>query len=157
MKQISATALEAVLAQQTGELFLTVVKITHPDIGTPLRYVNDHVALNRAGEVYNPAAFEFRLPNDREDNVPTGEILLDNVDRQIIQAVRPLKAAPEIEVNIVLRSQPETVEIGPLEFKLRRFDYNAQIIRGRLAYDEDFLTSGVPKYTFSPRLAPGLF
>lgn len=157
MRQISATALEAVLAQETDEVFLTIVKISHPTLGSDLRFVNDHAQLVRSDGTYLPAAFEFRLPDDQEDNIPRGEIVLDNVDRQIIAAVRPLQSAPEIEVNVVLASSPNTVEIGPMQFKLKKFDYNELTIRGRLGYDEDFLNEGFPKESFNPRTTPGIF
>lgn len=157
MRQLSATALEAVLTQSTDEVFLTTVRISHDSLPQDLRFVNDPNPLVRSDGTYLPAAFEFRLPDDVQDNVPQGEIVLDNVDRQIIQAVRPLQTAPEIEVCIVLASQPNTVEVGPMSFHLKQFDYDANIIRGRLGYQEDFLNTGFPRYEFTPQTTPGLF
>lgn len=157
MRQVSQTALQALLAQQTGEIFLTIIKIDHPDLASPFRFVNDHAQLVRSDGTYLPAAFEFQLPNDSEDNVPTGELVMDNVDRQIIQAVRPLKVAPDIEINIVLHSSPNTVELGPIQFKLKEFSYDAQTIRGSVGYEEDFLNEGYPKDSFTPRTAQGIF
>lgn len=156
-RQISAAALEAVLSQETDKLFLTTVRISHASLDADLRFVNDRAQLIRSDGTYLPAAFEFRLPDDLEDNIPRGEIVLDNTDRQIVEAVRSLQTAPEIEVNIVLADQPNTPEIGPMQFTLKQFNYNAQTIRGRLGYDEDFLSQAVPAYTFNPRTAPGLF
>lgn len=156
-RTISATALEAVLAQQTGEQFLTTVEIDHADLTDPLRFVQDTQAVTSNTKEYLPAAFEFQLPDDQEDNVPTGQVVLDNIDQQIIQAVRPLKTAPTITINILLRSSPDTVEMGPIAFELQEFGYDVQTIRGSLSYEEDFLNQAVPRYTFNPRLTPGLF
>lgn len=156
-REVSLTALQAMLAQQTGEVFLVCLKISHDDLASPLRFVNNTEPVTRSDGEYLPAAFEFRLPNDSEDNVPTAEISIDNVDRQIIEAIRGLKKAPQLEVNIVLASSPNTVEVGPVEFKLKQFRYDAQTISGTLGYEEDFLNQGFPKYKFSPRLTPGIF
>lgn len=156
-RQVSATMLQAMLSQSTGEVPLTTVRISHTDLGSDLLFVNDTESLTRSDGTYHPAAFEFRLPDDQQDNVPRGQIILDNTDRQIIQAVRPLNTAPQIEINLVLASQPNTVEIGPMTFKLKQFQYDANIIRGEVGYDEEFLSTAFPKFTFSPRLSPGLF
>jgi hypothetical protein len=156
-REVSATALQAMLSQQTEQIVLTCLKITHPELPAPLRFVNDRADLTRADGVYQAAAFEFRLPDDTEDNVPAGEVVLDNVDRQIIEVVRPLQQAPQIEVNFVLADTPDVVEVGPIEFKLRQFSYDAQVIRGRLGYEEDFLTQSWPRYRFTPRYSPGVF
>lgn len=156
MRQISATAMEALMAQQTDKVFLTTISISHPDLASDLHFVNDMVSFSFDGNTYLPAAFEFRLPNDTEDNVPQGQIVLDNTDQQIIQAVRGLKAAPEITINIVL-ADPPTRELGPIHFKLKEFSYNAETIRGALGYAEEFLNQAFPKDTMNPRSTPGLF
>jgi len=156
-RQVSATMLQAMLAQSTTEIPLTVIKITHASLASPMLFVNDKISLDRSDGTYLPAAFEFRLPDDQQDNIPRGQIVLDNVDRQIIQAVRPLQSAPEIEVNIVLASQPNTVEVGPMRFKLKQFEYDATTMKGTVAYDEDFLNQNIPKDMFSPRTTPGIF
>ena len=157
MRTVSATTMEAILAQQTDQVFLTTLRISHPDLNDDLLFVNDTAQHIMSGETYLPAGFEFRLPDDVEDNVPRGQILLDNVDQQIIQVVRPLNVAPSIEVNIVRVDDPPVVELGPIEFELQEFSYDAHTIRGQLGYAQDFLTEGFPRDNFNPRTAPGLF
>ena len=41
-RDLSYTAVSALFAQQTDEVFLVVVEITHDDLATPVRLVNDH-------------------------------------------------------------------------------------------------------------------
>lgn len=156
MRQVSAAAMEGLLAQQTDAVFLTTVSISHPDLAEDLHFVNDMVQFVYDGTTFLPAAFDFRLPNDTEDNIPRGQIVLDNTDRQIIEAVRGLKTAPDIEINIML-ADPATVELGPIHFKLKQFSYNAETIRGDLGYEEDFLDQAFPKYTMNPRTTAGIF
>jgi len=156
-RQVSATALAAMMAESTDQVFLTLVEIAHPGISAPLRFVNDTRPLTHGGQSYEPAGFTFRLPEDVEDNVPAGQIVLDNTDRRIIQAVRGLNTAPLITVKIVLADSPDTIELGPMNFALRQFSYDAGTVTGRLSYDEDFLNEGFPKYNLNPRTAAGLF
>lgn len=159
-RTVSQTALRAILSQQTGKVFLACLTIDHADLASPLRFVNNTEAITFDSNEYSPAAFEFQAPDDSENNVPEAQITIDNVDRQIIEAIRPLKLAPDIEVNIVMFTDHQTepsVEMGPLEFKLREFNYNAEIIRGSLRYDETFLNATFPKDRITPTTTPGIF
>lgn len=156
-RTVSATALSAMLSQQTEQVFLTCVTISHPDLNEDLRFVDDNTPLQRNKGLYLPAAFQFRLPSDQEDNVPRGQIVMDNIDRQIIAAVRPLREAPEISIEIVLKSTPNNTELGPISFKLREFSYDAETIVGEVSPDEDFLNDAFPRRSFTPRTARGLF
>lgn len=160
MRTISATALNAVLSQQTDEIILTLVEIDHNSLSSPLRFANNTEDVTLSGNTYTAAAFDFRMPDDVEDNVPQAQITLDNVDRQIIEAIRPLNTAPDITVNVCLLDESDmscSVEIGPISFKLKSFDYDADFIKGDLGYEENFLNAGFPKYSFNPRVAAGLF
>ena len=157
MRTVSASMLSSLLAQETNKVVLTCVKISHPALVSDLRFVNNTESITRADGVYNPAAFEFRLPNDRDDEVPQGQIVLDNTDRQIIQAIRPLQQAPTLEINLVLSDTPDVDEIGPMTFTLKKFQYNDSTISGTLSYEEDFLNDTFPKETFNPRTTPGIF
>lgn len=159
-RTISATALQAVLAQQTDVIILTLVEIDHADLASPLRFVNNTENVTLSGNTYTAAAFDFRMPDDVEDNIPMAQISLDNVDRQIIEAVRPLNTAPDITVYVCLLDEGTmscSIEIGPLSFKLKSFDYDADVIKGDLGYEENFLNEGYPKYSFNPRTSAGLF
>lgn len=162
MRNLTQTSLVAVLSEETGVVFVTTLKIEHPDIPEPLRFVNNTEAVEVDGEEYIPAGFEIRLPTDTEDNVPLGQITLDNVDREIIRVVRGLKVAPKITLNVVrVAMSGQTlvgfVEVGPIEFKLSDFSYNADFIRGTIAYEEDFLNEGYPRLRFTPQNSPGMF
>lgn len=157
MRSVSTTALQAFLDQHTDEVILTCVKISHPDLVSDLKFVNDNQDLVRSDGTYVASAFQFRLPSDEEDNIPKGQIVLDNVDLSIIQSIRPLETPPEVTVSLVLASSPNTVEVGPMAFSLKKMQYDAQKITGTLSYDEDFLNSGYPKNVFNPRTTPGIF
>ncbi|MCA1809893.1 MAG: DUF1833 domain-containing protein [Lentisphaerae bacterium] len=156
-RQISATALAAIFAQSTEQVFLTLLEISHPSLQIPLRFVNNTKQITHGGNIYYPSAFDFRLPDDVEDNVPSAQITLDNTDRQIVSVIRELQTAPDITAKIILADNPDVIELGPLEFKLKEASYDVFQVTGVLSYEEDFLNQVYPRFTFNPRLTPGIF
>jgi len=70
--------------------------------------------------------------------------------------LRGIEAQPTINLSVVLASDPDTVEIGPIAFKLKSIEYDALTITGELGL-RDMYNEGVPKDSFDPNTAPGLF
>jgi hypothetical protein len=153
---LSAAALQAVLAQQTGEVFLACLTITHPELATPIRIVNDRQNLMRAAGTYIAFPFECPMPDSDDQKLPQVEIRIDNVDRSITSALRGLAGKPTVTLEIVLADSPDTVEAGPFPFSLFDATYSALVVQGRLAF-EDMLNEPFPKDSFTPSLFPGLF
>lgn len=156
-RNVSQAALQGILAEETGEVFLATLKITHPDMATPIRVVHDKQDLVRADGTYIAFPFKLNLPTDSEDNIPKVSISIGNVDRQIIQSLRTLETPPNITLEVVLASSPNTVEVGPFDFELKRIQYDAFTITGELGYEEDFLDEPFPKDSFNPNTARGMF
>lgn len=156
-RNISQTAMQAMLARETGEQFLFTLKIDHADLDSPLKFVNDTQDLQRADGTYLAFPFEVNLPTDRQDDIPKVQLAIDNVDQRIIKAIRPLQTKPQITINIVLRSSPDTIEAGPFTMELKKVDYDAHRIRGDIGYEEDFLNEQIPVSSFTPQSTPGLF
>ena len=151
----SATLRAAVLSQYTGEVFHALLVISHADI-TTLRFVANTENVTSNGNVYTAYPFDIRLPQEREDQPPQVPLIIDNVDRAIVDEIRTLSGPPDITLSMVLASDPDTVEYGPVAAKLRNVDWNMGTITGDLQV-EDFLNEGYPAYAFTPQTAPGLF
>jgi len=96
------------------------------------------------------------LPAEFDDQLPTVQLQIDNVDRRIMEGVRALTSAPAVTLEVVLASAPDTVEAGPFAFTLKAADYDALVISGTLAF-EDVLNEPYPQYAFTPGSFPGLF
>jgi len=156
MRQLSQTALEAVLAPQTEQVFLVLVEIDHETLAGPLRFVRNTEPITHNGNTYDPVAFDINLPASGEDGTPRASITIDNVDRRLTDTIRSVTSRPTITLKIVLASSPDTVELGPAEFKLERVSYDEMQIEGDLVY-EDFLTLEYPADQFDPFNFPGLF
>ena len=146
-------------AQQTGEVFLSICSITHASIlNGPLRVVNDLQGLTSNGNVYAAFPFQVTLPADGLDGSPRVRLVLDNIDRTIVQAIRsiPPGEPPTVQVDLVLASQPDVVEISFPNLTLRNVDYDQFVVEGDLALDEDD-REPIPYQTFTPATSPGLF
>lgn len=156
MRTVTAEMVRDMLAQQTQEVYLHLVKITHAELAIPLRFVDNTENITNTEGTYVAAAFRIQLPEET-DAIPKIKIQIDNVDQSVIQAIRILSSAPQLEVSVIRASAPDVVEVGPFIVKLKQFDYNKFTITGTLGYDEDFLTEIFPKDQFTPKLTPGIF
>ena len=157
-RSVSATFKAAVNAQETSEVFLVLLEIYHADIGPPttLYFVNNYEDVSSGGNTYTGFPFAINLPADLDNQLPTVQLQIDNIDRSIIAAIRGLSGPPTITIKVVLASSPDTIEAGPFEMTLRRIDYDAFTITGTLEV-EDILNEPYPGDMFSPANFPGLF
>jgi hypothetical protein len=155
-RALSITALRAITAQETGEVFLFLITITHDDLAAPLYFVNNMENITSRGHEFLGWPFEIALPDEREDAMPSVQIRIDNVDRRILEGIRGLPTAPTVILELVLASAPDVVEGDPIPFTLRGVEYDALVITGVLT-PEDMLNEPHMQHSFTPALFPGLF
>ena len=154
-RSLTSTFLASLNAGQTSEVYHTLIVMSGGGI-TTRRYVDNYEDVVSGGETYTAAAFDPRLPDDVEDRIPDVNIVIDNVDRSIMQDIRSATSAPDITISIVLQSDPNTVEVGPVSFKIRAVDYDKYTISGTLKH-EDILNEAFPRRSYTPINFPGLF
>ena len=125
------------------------------EIFVPLRIcLNTQPILSR-GDVYQPFPFEITLPLESATELPRVTLKVDNIDRQILVALRGLSRPPQISIEIVASDAPDTVEIGPFNFTWRGLRYTAQAVEGELEL-EDILSEPFPADRFTPTKFPSL-
>lgn len=155
-RSLSTTALAALYAQETGEALLVLLELSHPTLATPIRAVNNHAAVTSNGDEYLAYPFEATLAGEEEDKAPAARIRIDNVDRSIVRAIREITGEPlTAKLSVILASSPDAIEVGPLAFKIRTVDYDAQAVEGDLTL-EDVLNEPCPAHRFTPADFPGL-
>lgn len=157
MREVSPAALQAMLAQQTPEVFIPCLTIEHPDLPETIRLAYNTEPVVRAAGTYMPFAFECNLPDQRDDQVPQVSITIDNTDLSVNEAIRQLSGQPKVTLEVVLASQPDIVEAGPFPFSLSDCKADANTITGTLAYEEDVFAQQVPGQMYLPTNSPGLF
>jgi hypothetical protein len=157
-RPLSSAAKAAIFASSTGEAFLCLLTLEHATLPQPIRVSSDGVATVSRGLTFQAFPFEIDMPEESDGAPPKVRLRVCNVDRVITEAVRNAASSSPIEVTleVVLASQPGTVEAGPFKFKLREVSYDAVVVEGTLAF-EDLLNEPFPADTYSPVDFPGLF
>jgi hypothetical protein len=146
------------LAQETGEVFLVCLTISHPSLTVPYLLVNDYNPLVRTAGTFQPFAFDVSLPSEREDQLPQVAVTLDNIDNEIVVAIRNLTGQrPSVTVEVVLASSPDTVEAGPFAFSILNVNYSDATVQGTIGFEDDLLNTAFPADTFTPTNSKGLF
>ena len=108
------------------------------------------------GLTYVAFPFEIALPADTEDAPPSVTLRICSVDRRVIQAIRSASGDLQAELVVVAASDPDQVEVGPLEFSLRNATYDQGVVEGTLRY-ENLLNEPFPEGAFTPSRTPGVF
>lgn len=156
MSRLTSTTFRAAAnAQETSEAFLVLLDIAQAAIGT-FRIVNNYANVTHGGQVYTAFPFEITLPEDTDERMPTVSLAIDNVDQQLVQAVRSMTGPATVTVRVVLASNPDSIEAGPYTMTLRDTSYNIQLVTGRLDV-EDMINEPYPGDIFNPGRFPGMF
>jgi len=155
-RDIGLSVRRALFDQETAEAFLVLLTIDHSTLSEPLRFVSDNQDVTSRGNTYKAFGFRIPMPSEEDGSITEVQLTIDNVDRQVVETVRSLRSAPEVTMELVVSSDPDTVFAGPFPFELQSVDWNAVQVTGTLGYppvlDEPF-----PGDTFNPENHPGLF
>lgn len=152
---MTANATISANVEQTDEVWLILLEITHPSLVTPIRVVNNTQAITSNGNQYLASAFTLRLPDDVQ-GLSYVELEIDNVDRVIVDTIRALATPPSVALSVVLADTPDSIEFGPHQMTVSDVDYNASTVKGTLIY-EDLLNEPFPGRSFDKSRYPGLF
>jgi hypothetical protein len=149
-RSLSNTATEAANDSETGEVFLVLLTLSHASLGSSIRVVNNDTDITSGGNLFTAFPFEITLPNDEENRVPQAKLRIDNVDRQIVQAIRAVGTDPmDVSLQVILASSPNTLEMEYDGMQLKQVRYNADIVEGTLTI-EGFLREPYPAGIFNP-------
>lgn len=151
---LTPTAAQAILARETAEVFLVCLTI---EAGDTYRIVNNTESVVRLVGTHHPYPFEAVLPEDTDAVSAQVQIRIDNVDRQVARLIREFEGVPQVRIEVVLASSPDTVEVGPFDFSVLAADHDAMVITLNLGHEEDFLNQAVPAQTYTPTNSPGMF
>lgn len=152
----SANFIDAVVNQNTDEVFLFLVTLDHDDLLNPIRVVNNVEDITSRSNVYTAFPFDLILPQDDGDTLPQVIISLSNVDLSLIDEIRSLNSSLDVTLEIVLASNPNYVEMSIEGMKTISIQYDAQKIEATCQI-EDVLNLAFPKGAYLPSNFPGLF
>lgn len=150
---LSQTALQAVLAQSTEQVFLECLTITHADLTTPLRFVNDLQDLARTAGTYTAFPFQVTGMRQSSDQLPQMRITIDNVDQRVVLALRSLSGSRtdiSVAYDVVLAGAPNVVEYGPVDFRVDNVGISPAAVSLDLSFHSGFLNAAFPAGQFAP-------
>jgi len=157
MRSLSNNTLAQLFAQSSDDPFLTLFTLDHPDWGSPIYLINNTESITSNGNVFEPFPVNITLPVDDGETVRSSKITFDNVSRELIDEIRSTTDNNiSVKLEMVLASDPDTVEIEIGEMKIVSVQYDAQKITATLTMD-DFLNTEVTEEKYTPTNYPGLF
>lgn len=128
--------------------------------GTHYYYVNNTESITSSvtgtPQVYQRGMFEITLPDDTSEGLPSAKISFGVADIQIVRFLREAEEKLIIDLWLVLASDPNAVEYGPVNYQSSGFS----ISDGNVSLDleaEPILDVKLPSTHFTPRTAPGLW
>lgn len=165
-RTLTPAAWAAITAQETDEVVVVLLELTHSTLSTPIRVSSDNAELLTSAQVYGTTSnsveyvffpFRFIMPDENEDSPPRASLVIDNIDRSIVQAVRNATGDPiNVSVKVVLASDPDTLIVGEIVFALKNVHYDATSVSGDLSF-APVLDEPYPEGMFGPSDFPGLF
>ena len=156
MRTLTPEAAQAILARETTASFLAVATIRGPGLETA-RIVNNTEAITRNGQVYTPWAFDGPPPDDSAQQSPTVQLVMDNIDREIMERLRSYQGVPECELAWVMSTQPDHAVCGPFEFVILGASAGEMTNELELGYELDMLNQAFPGQTYGPTNSPGMY
>ena len=144
-------------ARSPGDEDLLLVRISHPDIDTLYFAENAKGTIESGGESYEGRSLVLPLPEDADGAVETSlELDLVGLDDDVVAALIDAEGErPEVEADLVLLSDPETVGATFL-FQLKNAEARDTVLRGALSY-EPILTEEWPGPVMDATRCPDLF
>ncbi len=138
-----------------SDLPLALLTIDHDDIDPAIRVVANKVGISSNGETFSAFPFEITLPDNLEDAPPRARLKIDNVSREIAQAIRDISTPADVTIQVVRHDALDTVEMTWPAMRLTNVRWNALTVEGDLEF-ENLTREPYPAHTFSPAEFPGL-
>lgn len=156
-RDYSAKYKETVSSTGAREAPLLLLEITHPQLGSPVRVVNDNQDLLSNGLLFVAMAFRVTPPDDLEQGLPRASLAVDNIGRELTQWIEGSAGGADAQVRMmqVLRSDPDTIE-WEVTLTMKNLEMDMLEVRGELGF-EDILNRPAVPLIYRPDVAPGLF
>lgn len=164
---VTDTLKQAAYAQETDEVFVTLLEFTSDELAQPIRICDDPTTsltvlgddiygIESNGNTFVFMPYEIWLPRDDASGTVSARISIQNTDRSIVQHARNVTRPINVKIQTVLASDPDIVEIEFDNFQLSNVKYNVASIEGDLTLNYWGLEP-FPSHNFTPSNFPGLF
>lgn len=169
-RTLSSAAIAALFAQESSDTLITLLTFTGTGIATPIRIadnftgrisagINDEeiiYGVTSRGNNYIFLPFSITLPTEEAQSVPRAQISISDVTRYFTPTLRSITSPPNLEIELVLKTTPDTVEASFDGLQMGVISYNANNITAELSLPS-LTVEPFPSGTFTPTYFPGLF
>jgi hypothetical protein len=166
MRILSLNFREALFSQESSEVPIFLLTITHPALATPIhlstdpteRYSTDPLMYRTRsrGIDFLFAGIDVTIPDEQDKSPPNSKLTIANVTRDIIPLARSINSPPAVKIEAVLASALNTVEITFPQLDMSNLQYDANQLVFDLTMDA-LMTEPYPSGNFSAPYFPGLF
>lgn len=132
----SQRAVAAQNAQQTDEVFVVLLTLSHPTLAQPIRVCNNNENVVSRGNTFIAVAFDIELPGEDDSRPGLATLRIDNVDRAVLLALRQIATPPTARIEVVLAATPDVVEVDFAGLILRNAIYDDLYVTGELAFEQ---------------------
>ncbi|TFF20546.1 DUF1833 domain-containing protein [Jiella endophytica] len=167
MRTVSANFRQAMFDENTTEIPVLLLTISHPDLENGDLFLStDNADLldfetQRRGTVSRGLNFEFlpmqlSLPEDAEDASPMLQLSMSDIDQEASTILRSTVTPAYVTIEVVLASDPDFVEMEFVSFELSSADVTAESVSLNLTVDT-LASEPYPADTFTPGRFGGLW
>jgi hypothetical protein len=157
MRAYSAQYKSTLAATSAPETPIVLLEITHPDLPTPVRVVNDSQNLTSNGLEYIACPFRCLLPDDIENQLPKATLAVDNVGRELMYWIETSAGGYGAQARFmqVMRSRPDLVEYD-ITLDMSNIKATSTQITADLGFENIFTRPAITM-RYDPFTAPGVF
>ncbi|MBX5268542.1 DUF1833 family protein [Rhizobium sp. NLR17b] len=165
-RDVSDRFRQAVYAQETDEVPICLLTVTHEDLEEPIYISSDPTTrlsdeplvygTESRGEQYIFLPFEFTIPDDKSDSAPRVQLTMENIDRTLVALLRSFSTPPSVKMEVILASDPDLVEITVPVLQMADATFNDHTISSTTVADQ-LINEPHPAGQFTPGSFPGLF
>jgi hypothetical protein len=155
-RDVSAAFIAACNAAETSEGFYVLITIDADELPDSIRLNNSGTTFVSRGNTFYAFPIQVTLSDDSEDSPPQAKLIIDNIDRTMVAAMRSISTPCTVMLEVVKHSDLNTPEAVLTDFQIREVTYNALTIEGTLSLEALFSEPAVA-YDFTPTYFPGLF
>jgi hypothetical protein len=149
--------------EHTSAAILVALKFVHVSSGTIVQIVDNTEDISINGDLFVACGFDLSPPQDKEEDVRSAKVTINNADQFMTSFVRGLSGNVTAEIIIVTPSNLSTepkqfnnIEYQWLPIRVTSIQYNSSTIEMTLIMDPLSLKQ-FPSVVYDPYNFPGLF
>ena len=154
-RSVSDVLKDAIYRNNTERVFIQLLEISHSELTETIRWTDDGRETAAFSHTFKPFPFALSLPEETDRGWTGSRVVIQNVHRDLVEAVRTISSAPTCKIWLVTDSDPDVIEAGPFVMTLHNVGYDVQTLEGEfmgpLQEHEPF-----PGHSFDIESYPGL-